>query len=154
MRNEAQTRMRGLRQGDEKQQHRPEIRSRTAAARRVLFLSIPSVFVSNSRQRAMLALHSQNDPSQVAAYLRTLPAIRERCSQVFELGKAGKLEYFAYHPEKEESVAEFCDSLIAVSERVCVWMMSADPPHRGISARTSPRFSPIRSRSIGLSQLQ
>jgi hypothetical protein len=134
------------------QQHRPENRSCAAAARRVLFLSSP--FVSSTRQREMLALHTQNDPSQVAAYLRTLPAIRERCSQVFELGKAGKLEYFAYHPEKEESVAEFCDSLIAVSERLCVCMMSVDPPHRGISARTSPRFSPIRSCSIGLSQLQ
>jgi hypothetical protein len=133
------------------QQHRPENRSCAAAARRVLF---PSTFVSSTRQREMLALHGQNDPSQVAAYLRTLPAIRERCSQVFELGKAGKLEYFAYHPEKEESVAEFCDSLIEVREMPRVCIMFVDSPHRGISARTSPRFSPLRSRSIGLSQLQ
>ncbi|RDB28169.1 Uracil catabolism protein 4 [Hypsizygus marmoreus] len=43
-----------------------------------------------------------------AAYLRTLPAIRERCGRVFELAKEGKLQYFDYHPEKEEDVAKFC----------------------------------------------
>jgi hypothetical protein len=53
-------------------------------------------------------------PSQIAAYLRTLPAIRERCSQVHELAKQGKLEYFDYHPENELDVAKFCVEIMKV----------------------------------------
>lgn len=53
---------------------------------------------------------------QTAAYLRTLPAIRERCSRVFQLAKAGNLEYFDYHPEKEADAAAFCAEIIKVSE--------------------------------------
>ncbi|KAH0579798.1 hypothetical protein H2248_002631 [Termitomyces sp. 'cryptogamus'] len=45
---------------------------------------------------------------QKAEYLRTLPAIRERCSRVHDLAKQGKLQYFDYHPEKEADVADFC----------------------------------------------
>ncbi|KAF8653673.1 hypothetical protein AX16_003824 [Volvariella volvacea WC 439] len=47
-------------------------------------------------------------PQATAVYLRSLPAIRERCQRVFDLAQAGKLEYFDYHPEKEDAVAEFC----------------------------------------------
>ncbi|KAF9264577.1 DUF1688-domain-containing protein [Marasmius fiardii PR-910] len=47
-----------------------------------------------------------------AVYLRTLPAIRERCSRVFELAKQGKLKYFDYHSEKETDVAKFCVEII------------------------------------------
>ncbi|KAL0071171.1 hypothetical protein AAF712_001731 [Marasmius tenuissimus] len=47
-----------------------------------------------------------------ARYLRTLPAIRDRCSQVFELAKQGKLEYFDYHPEKEADAAKFCSGIV------------------------------------------
>ncbi|PPQ86185.1 hypothetical protein CVT25_006928 [Psilocybe cyanescens] len=50
--------------------------------------------------------------SQTAAYLRTLPAIRERCGRVHTLAKEGKLEYFEYHPEKEVDVAKFCVQLM------------------------------------------
>ncbi|TFL03729.1 DUF1688-domain-containing protein [Pterulicium gracile] len=46
------------------------------------------------------------------AYLRTLPAIRERCSRVFKLAEQNKLEYFDYHPEKEKDVVEFCINII------------------------------------------
>ncbi|KAF8148439.1 hypothetical protein B0H34DRAFT_668631 [Crassisporium funariophilum] len=46
--------------------------------------------------------------SETAAYLRTLPAIRERCGRVHDLAKKGKLDYFEYHPEKEDEVATFC----------------------------------------------
>jgi len=49
-----------------------------------------------------------------ARYLRTLPAIRDRCNQVFELAKQGKLEYFDYHPEKEAGATEFCSGIITV----------------------------------------
>ncbi|KDR74811.1 hypothetical protein GALMADRAFT_249696 [Galerina marginata CBS 339.88] len=51
-------------------------------------------------------------PSETAAYLRTLPAIRERCGRVHELGKTGQLQYFEYHPEKEIDVAKFCVDLM------------------------------------------
>ncbi|KAF7332599.1 hypothetical protein MKEN_00142700 [Mycena kentingensis (nom. inval.)] len=57
-----------------------------------------------------LAAHTP--PAQIAAYLRTLPAIRERCTRVFELAKEGKLEYFEYHPEKERDVAAYCVDII------------------------------------------
>ncbi|KAF9036315.1 hypothetical protein BJ165DRAFT_1507892 [Panaeolus papilionaceus] len=50
--------------------------------------------------------------AQTAAYLRTLPAIRERCGRVHELAKQGKLQYFEYHPEKEDDVADFCVKLM------------------------------------------
>ena len=53
-------------------------------------------------------------PEQTAAYLRTLPAIRERCSRVHALAQEGKLEYFDYHSEKEDAVASFCIDIIKV----------------------------------------
>jgi hypothetical protein len=53
-------------------------------------------------------------PEGTAAYLRTLPAIRERCGRVFELAEKGQLEYFDYHPEKEAGVAAFCAEIIQV----------------------------------------
>ncbi|KAH8102282.1 DUF1688-domain-containing protein [Cristinia sonorae] len=49
---------------------------------------------------------------QTALYLRTLPAIRERCGKVHDLAKQGKLEYFEYHPEREAEVAAFCLDII------------------------------------------
>ncbi|KAF8892792.1 hypothetical protein CPB84DRAFT_1711013 [Gymnopilus junonius] len=49
---------------------------------------------------------------ETAAYLRTLPAIRERCGRVHELAKKGGLQYFEYHPEKEVDVAKFCIDLM------------------------------------------
>ena len=49
-----------------------------------------------------------------AAYLRTLPAIRERCSRVFEIAKKGGLEYFDYHPEQESTVVDYCANIITV----------------------------------------
>ena len=53
-------------------------------------------------------------PQQTAAYLRTLPAIRERCSRVHALAQEGKLQYFEYHPDKESDVADFCIELMKV----------------------------------------
>jgi hypothetical protein len=78
----------------------------------------------------MLSALQPNDPTELAAYLRTLPAIRDRCGQVFDLAKAGKLQYFEYHPEKEDTVAEFCDALISVCT-FGLWIgCSADEPWR------------------------
>lgn len=53
-------------------------------------------------------------PEGTALYLRTLPAIRERCGRVHALATQGKLEYFDYHPEKEGDVAAFCIDVIQV----------------------------------------
>lgn len=58
---------------------------------------------------------SATSPQQTAEYLRTLPAIRERCDRVFELAKQSKLEYFEYNPEKEADAALFCANIITVS---------------------------------------
>ncbi|TFK21004.1 DUF1688-domain-containing protein [Coprinopsis marcescibilis] len=46
--------------------------------------------------------------AQTAEYLRTLPAIRERCSRVHHLATQGKLQYFDYHPEKEDAAIDLC----------------------------------------------
>jgi hypothetical protein len=54
-------------------------------------------------------------PQLKAQYLLTLPAIRDRCSQVHDLAKEGKLEYFEYHPENEEKVADFCLEIMQVT---------------------------------------
>ena len=56
-----------------------------------------------------------------AAYLRTLPAIREQCLHVFRLAEHGKLQYFDYHPEKEQDVAAFCIQIITVSVNNRTW---------------------------------
>lgn len=59
-------------------------------------------------------LGAQLPPKQMALYLRTLPAVRERCTRVFELAKVGKLDYLEYHPEKEAELTDFCVSIIQV----------------------------------------
>ena len=41
-------------------------------------------------------------------YLRSLPAIRQRCSAVHALAHQEKLQYFIYHPEKEAGVVQYC----------------------------------------------
>jgi Protein of unknown function (DUF1688) len=61
-------------------------------------------------------------PDQKAAYLRTLPAIRERCGRVFDLAtdpRGCKLQYFDYHPEKEADVTAFCIKIIKVGLYIC-----------------------------------
>ncbi len=55
-----------------------------------------------------------DSPASTAAYLRTLPAIRVRCGRVHALAQEGKLEYFDYHPEKEQEAAAFCIEIIKV----------------------------------------
>ncbi|KAF8202065.1 DUF1688-domain-containing protein [Mycena galopus ATCC 62051] len=51
-------------------------------------------------------------PVETAEYLRTLPAIRHRCTRVFELASENKLQYFEYHPENEPAVTAFCADII------------------------------------------
>lgn len=50
-----------------------------------------------------------------AAYLRTLPAIRERCTRVHTLAQKDGLQYFEYHPENEQTVVDFCAAIIEVN---------------------------------------
>ncbi|KAG8986259.1 hypothetical protein FRB94_004473 [Tulasnella sp. JGI-2019a] len=59
-----------------------------------------------------LPLEAASTESSTVTYLRSLPAIRDRCNRVYELAKAGKLEYFDYHPEKEQEVIDFCCDII------------------------------------------
>lgn len=59
---------------------------------------------------------ANQDPVITAAYLRTLPSIRERCTRVYELAKQGKLEYFDYNPNKEHDVVQYCLKIIQVSK--------------------------------------
>ncbi|KAF8297790.1 DUF1688-domain-containing protein [Clavulina sp. PMI_390] len=59
-----------------------------------------------------LSINEQSSPGVQAAYLQTLPAIRERCTRVFDLAKEGKLEHFDYHQEHESAVIDFCVQII------------------------------------------
>ena len=52
--------------------------------------------------------------SEKAAYLRTLPSIRERCNRVYDLATQDKLQYFDYHPEKEDVAVALCIDIIKV----------------------------------------
>jgi hypothetical protein len=63
-----------------------------------------------------MSLLGKLTPEATAAYLRTLPAIRERCSRVHDLAAQGKLQFFDYHPEKEADVAAFCLNIIKVRD--------------------------------------
>ncbi|KAH9840212.1 uncharacterized protein C8Q71DRAFT_482172 [Rhodofomes roseus] len=84
-------------------------------------------------------------PEQTAAYLRTLPAIRERCGRVHALAKEDKLEYFTYHPEKEADVAAFC---VDIMKRDFGNNFASIPPHgrwRHLDAGR-PRVEPLISK--------
>lgn len=72
-----------------------------------------------------MSLTTKLTPEQTAAYLRTLPAIRERCSRVHTLATEGKLEYFDYHPEREDAVASFCIDIMKVSSYLTVYKLRA-----------------------------
>jgi len=61
---------------------------------------------------------------QQAAYLQTLPAIRERCAHVFNLAQDGKLEYWDYHAEKEIEVLDYCANIVQVGKMSAVRLLS------------------------------
>ncbi|KAJ7026817.1 DUF1688-domain-containing protein [Mycena alexandri] len=83
-------------------------------------------------------------PEDSAAWLRTLPAIRERCNAVFSLAKQDKLQYFEYHPENEEKVAQFCKKIV---HREYGKEYDKIPPHGRWrhSEVHHPRVEPLRS---------
>ncbi|KAH8112393.1 DUF1688-domain-containing protein [Phellopilus nigrolimitatus] len=79
---------------------------------------------------------------QKIQYLRTLPAIRERCNKVHTLAQEGKLEYFEYHPEKEAGAVNFCTKII---QRDFGTNVESIPPHgrwRHLDAG-HPRIEPL-----------
>ena len=77
--------------------------------------------VDNSDPNPIMPLLAQSLTPELskARYLLTLPAIRDRCSQVYDLAKEGKLEYFEYHPENEKEVVDFCLKIIEVTGFSC-----------------------------------
>ncbi|EJD42078.1 DUF1688-domain-containing protein [Auricularia subglabra TFB-10046 SS5] len=59
-----------------------------------------------------MLLAATQTPEATAAYLRTLPAVRERCARVFELAKQDKLQHFVFNESKEADVVQFCCEII------------------------------------------
>jgi len=95
-----------------------------SVSRSVTFLfpglsSQPKTTTVNDSNHTMSFTTQGVTPELKAQYLLTLPAIRDRCSQVHDLAKEGKLEYFEYHPGNEEKVADFCLEIIQVAVCRC-----------------------------------
>lgn len=61
-----------------------------------------------------------DSPYGQAIFLRTLPAIRARCTRVHDLAEKGALHYFDYHPERLLDVIAFCASIM----QVCVALLA------------------------------
>lgn len=55
---------------------------------------------------------SAGEAHSSVAYLRSLPAIRERCERVYGLGVEGKLEHFEVHEDRVPAVAEFVEQVM------------------------------------------
>ncbi|KAI0046326.1 DUF1688-domain-containing protein [Auriscalpium vulgare] len=87
-------------------------------------------------------LQTPLDASQEVLYLRTLPAIRQRCTLVHQLAQRGALQYFDYHPDKENDAADFC---VAIIQRDFGSDYHTIPPHgrwRHLDAGI-PRVQPL-----------
>ena len=63
---------------------------------------------------AVMNISLDLSPEQTATYLQTLPAIRERCSRVYDQALLGKLGYFDYSSDKETNVVDFCIDIMKV----------------------------------------
>lgn len=63
-----------------------------------------------------LGVTAATDAEKIA-YLRTLPAIRQRCAEVHALAEENRLHYFEYHPDREADVVEYCASIMNVRTR-------------------------------------
>lgn len=50
--------------------------------------------------------------SSTVDYLRTLPAIRDRCSQIFALSLHDQLQYITFNPSAEAKVVKYCLDII------------------------------------------
>ncbi|SPO23201.1 related to protein urg3 [Ustilago trichophora] len=61
----------------------------------------------------MPALNPSSTVSPAVAHLRTLPAVRERCTQIFNhASNHGGLTYFSYDVAREDDVADYCINII------------------------------------------
>lgn len=85
------------------------------------------------------------------AYLRTLPAVRERCNQIFaSAAAAGGGEYFAYDASREDAVADYC---IAIIQRDFGTDYASIPPHgrwRHFDVGSIPRITTLLSEWAGV----
>jgi hypothetical protein len=77
-----------------------------------------------------------------AAHLRTLPAIRDRCSAVYALATQAKLLYFDYHPEKEADVVAFCLDIIKV-RAIVRGVQSLPKLHRETTTQIPRMYAPL-----------
>ncbi|KIO28293.1 hypothetical protein M407DRAFT_71964 [Tulasnella calospora MUT 4182] len=75
---------------------------------------------------SLLTVDLASSAANQVKYLRSLPAIRERCTRVHNLAQRDKLEYFEYHAEKESEVIDFCSQII---QRDFGTDYSKIPPH-------------------------
>ncbi|EST07661.1 Protein of unknown function DUF1688 [Kalmanozyma brasiliensis GHG001] len=86
------------------------------------------------------------------AYLRTLPAVRERCYKIFSTATStpSGLRYFTYDPTLEDAVADYC---IAIIERDFGTNYSSIPPHgrwRHFDVGSIPRITTLLSSWAGI----
>ncbi|KAF5348888.1 hypothetical protein D9756_009821 [Leucocoprinus leucothites] len=82
-----------------------------------------------------MSLLGELTPQTTAVYLRTPPAIRERCSRVYDPATQGKLQLFDYHPEEEAEVAAFCLKIIELQSQERMLFSNIQVP----SSRQSPK---------------
>ncbi|OCF43383.1 hypothetical protein I317_02823 [Kwoniella heveanensis CBS 569] len=78
-------------------------------------------------------------PSPTVAYLRSLEAVRDRSSQVYELGRAGKLDHWTFEEDKLADAVEYCAKII---ERDFGTDYAKIPPH----CRRNHFLTPSRDR--------
>ncbi|TKY87100.1 hypothetical protein EX895_003777 [Sporisorium graminicola] len=85
------------------------------------------------------------------AYLRTLPAVRERCYKIFtSASAASEGEYFTYDASKEDDVADYCINII---QRDFGTNYAAIPPHgrwRHFDVGAIPRVTTLLSEWAGV----
>lgn len=89
------------------------------------------------------------------AYLRTLPAVRERCLKIFNVASSnGGLQYFFYDATKESDVADYCINII---QRDFGTNYASIPPHgrwRHFDVGSIPRITTLLSEWAGVRRPQ
>lgn len=83
------------------------------------------------------------------AYLRTLPAIRERCSKIFDAATTDGLEYFSLDASKIDDAADYCISII---QRDFGTDYASIPPHgrwRHFDVGSIPRITTLLTEWAG-----
>lgn len=87
--------------------------------------------------------------SDEVSYLRSLKSVRERCSAVFALAEANKLEFWDLDLSKESEIVDFCAGLIT---RDFGTDYDSIPPHgrwrHFLSGRIEPVIDEWRSSNV------